>query len=396
MKWVVAVWCVVALSCGARLPPLPSQGGPAWIELSSPHFKMWTDGSPEHGRELLQQMEHFRSIIYGVAFPDLPPGGVAFVVAFVDRREAQVYTAYMTDAFSDDAVRSPIDQPTIVLPAELDAGYVAQQIAFATAHSAMRHTPWWLTTGFGMYFKTIDLDVTRGTARVGTPDYRVRRQLEHHRVLPTAKLFTCTHKTCAGDSFNYASAWALYAFLLNNHPAELRKLEHQLESQKFDAAWQTSFGDLTLDQVDKQVLDWLGSGGIAVASYKLELQQWPTQQRSLGDADVHALRALLHFYRDRDDSRHETAAAIALDPSNVLARIVESDLDKQPPAIDVAKALVAAHPDQWLAWGLLYAALKQGPDADAAHAKMCELVLQNPELLLYEKCKSASQPTPAP
>src|SRR5262245_56367623 len=86
-------WVVVCLlgSC-ARLPELPSKGGPSWIELRSPHFQLWTDGSADRAAELIQQMEHFRSIIYGIAFPEMPPGGTTFVIGLRNHRESAVFT----------------------------------------------------------------------------------------------------------------------------------------------------------------------------------------------------------------------------------------------------------------------------------------------------------------
>ena len=80
-RWLhvgVALWLA---GCHAAIPALPSQGGPAWTELTSEHFTLWTDSSPARGRELIDQCEHLHQIVFGVAFPWLPSSGKSFVIA---------------------------------------------------------------------------------------------------------------------------------------------------------------------------------------------------------------------------------------------------------------------------------------------------------------------------
>lgn len=45
---------VAAAACGAAVPPVPGKGGPAWTELTSEHFTVWTDGDRAEVRELVQ------------------------------------------------------------------------------------------------------------------------------------------------------------------------------------------------------------------------------------------------------------------------------------------------------------------------------------------------------
>ena len=40
-RLVTVAW--FAAACGAAVPPVPGKGGPAWHELTSPHFVVWTD-----------------------------------------------------------------------------------------------------------------------------------------------------------------------------------------------------------------------------------------------------------------------------------------------------------------------------------------------------------------
>jgi hypothetical protein len=59
---------VFACACRVGIPPVPGQGGPAWHEIASEHFVVWTDGEVADARELVQTVEHLRQIELGVSF----------------------------------------------------------------------------------------------------------------------------------------------------------------------------------------------------------------------------------------------------------------------------------------------------------------------------------------
>jgi hypothetical protein len=397
MKLGAVVSCGLALGCAARIPALPSQGGPSWRELKSPHFVLWTDADSGRGRELLQEMEHIRTIITGVAFPDDTFEGVTFVIALRDKRETRMFTEGFHLARTMNANSSPLDQPTILIPADAygDLPEVAQEVAYAVADGAIRHQPWWFSIGFGMYFKTIDLDEHAGTAEVGRIGAASKRTLELRRTT-VANLMACTETTCADDNLYFATAWAYFAYLLTKHPAELTRLEHELSSQSSANAWQTVFPAFDPAQANKELWDWINYGGLAIHSYKIELKQWPITERTLGDADAYTARAILEFRGDRERAKADAASALAVDADHPMAWAVKAMLERTPPSVDVAHAIVAHHPEDWIAWSLLVAA--KGSDAAAAEAKMCELAAKNPALHINEHCKATprSAPQPAP
>jgi hypothetical protein len=53
---------------------VPGKGGPPWIELTSPHFTIWTDAGPERAREIMFEMERLRVILVHAMFPDSARG----------------------------------------------------------------------------------------------------------------------------------------------------------------------------------------------------------------------------------------------------------------------------------------------------------------------------------
>ena len=82
---------VLVAACGGWVPALPSQGGPAWVEVQSEHFTLWTDAGAGRGTELVEQMEYLHQIVFGVAFPTWPDAGRAFAIGLRDSDELHAY-----------------------------------------------------------------------------------------------------------------------------------------------------------------------------------------------------------------------------------------------------------------------------------------------------------------
>ncbi|HEY1555708.1 MAG TPA: DUF1570 domain-containing protein [Kofleriaceae bacterium] len=357
---------------------------------------MWTDASPDRGRELLQQMEHFRSIIYGVAFPDLPPGGVTLVIALRDHRESAAFTPLYHPAYAMHG--GPLLQPTMVLPADAygDETLVAHELTHAISYNAVHEQPRWFAEGIAMYFQSIDLDAKHATVDVGKPPPDVG-ELRSHPLEPITAMFACKEMSCTDDHIFYSTAWTMYAWLRNEHPKELAHLEELFEDEPADRAWREVFPDHAIETFALELRAWLTSGGLKIWTFKIALKTWPVTQRTLSDADVHAARALLDLEQHRDRVDAEVAAALALEPNQVVARTIDYTLHHDRTTVPIARAVVAAHPDQWLAWRMLAETLHSGAEAHDAHVKMCDLVLQNPALSAYRRCakeRSASQPGP--
>jgi hypothetical protein len=391
------VLLLLLAGCGAALPPLPSQGGPAWRELSSMHFTLWTDAPPERGRELVQQMEWLRSIIYGVAFPDLPAGGKTFVVALRDIRESRVFTPPYHDAYA--MAGGPLRRPMIVMPADAygDERMVTHELTHAISYNAIHRQPRWFSEGLATFFETIDMDMARGTVDVGALRYDVRASLDRDGIFSAERMLACDRMACTDDFRFYATAWTMYAFLHYKHPAELARYELALDSMPADQAWQQAMAELPAQALDHELLGYLKYGGYAIAHFKIEKRQWPIAERPLADADVDAIRAFLHWQRDRSspDAERELAAALAADRANVLAVTLDTYIHKRKPLLDEARAVTVAHPDDFLAWLLLAQAARDRDEQRAAHDKVCALIADDPAAQGPRDCHNLS-PTPPP
>jgi len=384
--------------CGAALPPLPSQGGPAWRELSSMHFTLWTDAPAARGRELVQQMEWLRSIIYGVAFPDLPPGGKTLVVAFRDIRESRVFTPPYHDAFATSG--GPLRRPMIVMPADAygDEHVVTHELTHAISYNAIHAQPRWFAEGLASFFETIDLDMARGTVDVGGLRREMRASIDRDGIFSSGRMLACDRMACTDDYRFYATAWTMYAYLHYKHPAELARFELALGNMPPEQAWQQTMTELPTQALDHELTQYLLYGGYTIAHFNIEKRQWPIAERPLADADVDAIRALLHWMRDAKspDAERELAAALAADPTHVLANVLDAHVHKRTPSLDRARAVTLAHPDDFLAWLLLAQATRNREEQRGAHDKVCALIADDPAAQGPRDCHNLSpQPPPS-
>ena len=192
-----------------------------------------------------------------------------------------------------------------------------------------------------------------------------------HRLLPLRALVACKdlRPSCADGHF-YAAAWALFTYLMNTKPADVRTYIPLVESAN-------------LEELEADMKRWLVSGSHTVLHFDARFPPYTVSERALGDADVYAARALLRleFQQRGDLAKLEAAQAIAIDPTHVMANFVVYRADKAI-AVDRARAIAKAHPDDWRAQMLLAWTVRDGEEARAALARGCELAAQNPALRL--------------
>jgi len=382
---------IVAAACAATVPQVPGQGGPAWRELQSEHFTLWTDTSEARGRELIREMEDLRQVVIGTAFRGAAGEGRGFVIALRDDDEVHAYIPAQFAAIAVPPNGNPLRQPMIVLAAEsnmMDSERLeAHELTHLVSHGVIHAQPHWFAEGLAKYFETIKIDARAGTVDVGLPPTQRNAPTRIHHLTSLTALMACEQLACMDAGF-YATAWALFTYLTNEHPAQLAMLEQRMEELHGDGrgAWDQVFGLGSLETVDGELRRWLVSGNHTVLHFKVSLAPHAVAVRTLGDGDAYAVRALLRAKFGAGGLpavAREVDAALAADPTNVLARIVDATLDR-PHALAAARATAAAHPDDWRAWWLLTKALPAGEAAELASARdhACTLAAANPTLLV--------------
>lgn len=380
------------VSCGAAplaVPPPPSQGGPAWLELTSEHFTVWTDSSPAQARALVRTMEHLRQVVLGVSFFQRDTPVRSFVIAFRNLDEVHAYLPpqFIARAWS---ARNPLAQSVIVLSTESlpdDRRIVTHELTHVIAFNVIPDQPKWFAEGLAGYFETVRLDDARGTIEVGRPlDFRVR-QVRSGGLLSAAQVFACDQPACMDDRF-YATTWAIVTYLINERPSELvRYMQRLIETPAADQAklWAEGFPSLPPSALDREVARWRAYGRTRISEYTATFYDAPPVERALGDADALATRGLLRFFSAPTAVPPEITQALALDPTGVLPNVIAAAATRSADG-DKARAVADAHPDDWRAWWLVGMAARDLDASRAARAKMCALLETHPAALPPRMC----------
>jgi hypothetical protein len=384
---LVAVLCFV-VGCppphGPAVPPLPSKGGPPWVEVTSPHFVIWTDSSEARGRVLAQQMEDYRRIVVGVLFangePKAPP---TLVLALRDAEEVGAYVPKEFIAYASGG--GTLFQPVIVIAADTDEAdnhIFVHELTHAISFGVIPQQPKWFAEGLAGFFETVRSRPGSNAVEIGRPlDYIVAR-LRAHRPTPTEMVLACDQPRCMGDMY-YATTWATFAFLASTRTTKLFEYIQRLGAIGQDeslraaerTAWSEVFPDLPPERLDHEVEAWFASRTGIVIRYPIKSEKVVARARPLTDGDALAARGILRwlFTPDALETRAELDAALAADRTQLLARLLDTSIMGSVSVKDAREA-TTAHPDDWRAWWLLGRAARTGPDAIEAREKLCALV----------------------
>jgi len=397
MACTLLVWA----ACGAATLPLPSKGGPAWRELTSEHFTLWTDAEPARAHALIRELDRLSQVITAVAFPSAPANARGLVIALRDFDELRMFvTGAGVGGYAAPPVR-PFWQPMIVMPAY--AVYADETVVHEVTHLISRmvihRQPRWLAEGMAKYFETLQFNLDESAVRVGLPMRDGAKLLRLPTPAPVARMFAWEPER-RGEGSLYVTAWAVFSFLINEHPRDLvRYLEvlaafedapGELPGDRLARAWDAAFPSLPAQKLDAVVRDWLLRGKHTVKEFAVQWTEGPIAQRTLDDADVLAIRGLMFVLDERGrEAEASFMAALEADPGNVLARLVVTQVEHTALSVPAARAMVAAHPDDWRAWWLAFGALSAAPgtesEATAAAGKACALIAQNPALVAPPK-----------
>ena len=397
MLRVMAVAAGMLMACPGPVPQVPGKGGPPWIELTSPHFTIWTDADPVRVRDLVRKMERLQQFVVGAVLPTALREGRDFAIVMRDDAELRAFSdTEQARPFATQA-RFPLWQPTIVLSATIPPGdlevALAHELIHAISYGVIHHQPRWFAEGMATYFETVGLDPKLETVNIGGPPTGRPVRIAH--LMPISELFGWG-KGSREETRQYITAWALFWFLINQHRDELVHYMYLIDTADAEDAeierrsdlakhtWDQAFPTLPLTTVDRQLRDWLFNGTHQEKQFRFEAHEVSVTQRLLGDADVYAVRGWLHTLAGKRDAqaRADVARALAAEPTNVLARLLAAGLDDTEISADEARAIATAHQDDWRAW-MLVAGAAHGTrgEAEAARVRACELASANPALL---------------
>ena len=371
----LALAAAAALGCAGKLPPSSAAGGPVWRRVESAHFRLRTDGDGDEARAALLDLETFRGALLAVfrAGGDGPPGQVPVI------QLQHGWFAVASGQVEGYFLRA-LYQPLLVLRGGSDlqrAEAVKHELVHDLTRRMIAHQPLWLAEGLASYFQTLEYDRAQGRVIAGRPPPDLLRLVQRRPPLDAAAMMDAAVLPQGEASRFYASAWITVHYLMNHHARELEAYLGELSHGTAAAtAWSHSFPGLDAGTLQQQVTTYLDGGnyGLLVFSF-VPPQPEALDEVVLGDADAHAVRALLYltaqstFVADEPlsgeaptpvrEAALETDEALRADPTNLLASALRHW--RLGPALDPAraKAIVDHHEGEWLAWWLYADALRR-------------------------------------
>jgi hypothetical protein len=400
---LVPVMLELCVACHAGYPAAPAQGGPVWTELTSEHFTVWTDGDPSRVCELIRTMERFHQVTAGVAYPTAPTAGRALAVVMRNSEELSEVNNLGEARAMTHTAGAPLWQPLVLLSlTDTEERTMAHELTHLVSFAVIHHQPRWLSEGMAAYFESAQLAADGTMVTLGVAPARYGSILPP---VPISMLFDWGRMSSLSvERPLYQTAWALFAFLINEHKAELAHylwlLDHITDHiadrvadrtgdaadrarQRQQRAWDQAFPSLPVEALDHELGQWLTYGSHQVLRFYVHPRDARITARRLSDADAYAVRSYLFdgpTADQRERGRAERSRALALEPTNVLAWVLQASYGEKPSA-GVGRAIAAAHPDDWRAWWLAAIALEDNAgdpsELDHARSQACERIARN-------------------
>ncbi len=346
----------------------PAEGGQAWHEVQSPHVLLRTNLDPAEARKMTQDLERFRRALLLIWTREFDPPGRIEVIVLQTPSQREEFYAQGSDGFAlvtEEGLILVMDGGSDRFYGKAKGGMVqTHAMAHYLSRFVLLRQPWWFAEGLASFLESVHLGEEGTTAVFGQPHLQFLGHVRREPAMTLEELWGLEQESSiprgpAGTRYK-ASSWLWFYYLLNEHGPrfidfQMRLARAEEPRKAFEAAF-AGAGDL-----EAGLRSYLKKGTFGI--WTLPLGEVPTemQVRELQGAEVHAIRARLYLMGNskeweerRKAAQREVTQALSEDPSNVSASLLQgSFMENDAERLAMAEALVKAHPDSGLAWGLL-------------------------------------------
>jgi hypothetical protein len=334
LRWLL----VLALAgCATTMPPpLPGQGGPRWLELTSEHFVFWTDLPSDQARAKLRDLEEFRGAMLAFAFGGRDVPGRSLVVG-LRRYDEWSYYGHRAAAVGMfvPAPLSPLGWPTVTFTDEMPeewngitdvneglsgATTMHHEIAHLVTASFVHNQPRWLAEGIAQFFESATIDPATRQVEVGQPPEHVKTWGRLSGRATVLDILRPTSIDDAGARF-YVTSWLLTAYLLHERAkdfASYQRVLGQLPAAERERAWSATFPDLPPDRAEDALAAWVKDARLTVSRFRLVGPVAHIEERPMSDPQVGVARAMIRYSLLRGDDDAAAVRAAACDPAAAL------------------------------------------------------------------------------
>ena len=334
---MIARYVVLALLLTTILPAFARDKQETWIQVTSPHFLVATDGSDKQAREVADQFERMRSVFHAyLPKLNMDSGGPIIVIAV--KGEKDFRTLEPKDYLSRGSLKlgglflRTADKNYILmrLDAEGDHPYAViyheyTHFLFSKGSASM---PLWLNEGLAEFYQ--NTEIREKEALLGEPSADDVLWLRQNRLLPLETLLAVDekspyyHEEKKGSIF-YAESWALTHFIyITDFSQKTHRLDDYLAllAQNVDpvTAAESVFGDLK--QLQSQLENYIQQTSFLLLKMKTttEMDDSAFKAQVLAPVGSEALRADFLAYEGRiTDSQALLDHVLREDSKNVPA-----------------------------------------------------------------------------
>jgi tetratricopeptide (TPR) repeat protein len=314
------------------VPAFLRAADPGWVQISTPHFSVITDGGDKKGFEVGMRFEQVRSIFGALLQRSTINLPTTQIIAF--RNHAAI------EQYGDVSKSGSAEASGFVLTAP-DRSFIALDLSSADPYGPVLHdfahvllganyprTQPWFDEGFAEYFSAAQ--ITNKEVMVGGPHESYDRLLNATPWIPFAELATTADKSNSDKSGSrrtmfYAESWAIVHYIFDQHKLpEAANYFDLVENQRTSPseAVRRAFG-MDASTFLKNVQEHYRAGQAAPyrAPTPQSLQPDLYPVKKVLPIDAQGLLADLHAHsvEHREAAKREYEAMLKVDRNNVVA-----------------------------------------------------------------------------
>lgn len=374
----------------------PAEGGHPWREVKSTHFRVQTNLNAEAAEKTALELEKFRRALLLAWDNGFDPPGEVEAIILRNPSQLNEFTDGKIVGFAGRGENGPLlvmsGDSFLMGESSADQRVQAHELAHYLSSYVLLRQPRWVSEGFASYLETLYFKGGSAEVILGRPDRWKLGYVREHGWLGLEELWAW--RTINGMSEidlarHYASSWLWVHYLMNVHGEQFADFQGRLaRAEEPRRAFEASFQGVK--DLAGGLRTYVDTGRYAILTIPLPEVPSKVETRELDGAEVHAIRARLHWMapgsatqeQRRQQAEQELAQALREDPTNVSAVYLQAMFSEDVSrSLALARELVKARPDSGRAWALLADAIGQSggsaEEREQALLRALELQPQN-------------------
>jgi hypothetical protein len=350
-----------------------------WLEVNTPHVRMWAELEEIPAEDAARSLETLRSAVAAFWGPEFDPPDLLEVVLFRDPTSLAPFAPRGLVGFVSYGRAGPVMVTSAASYEDLEFKSVqAHELAHHLSAYAFLRQPRWLAEGLATYLESLELQEAGTQVLFGkSPQWLRPIDLLTNPVTVDALWRWARPDLPPEMAYQYYSkSWWVVHHLLDSRGAQFEAFRRKLEvGTPPRAAWDQSFAGLTDAALEAELATALTTNARKTRTARVKPKTTVPKIREVSPAEIPAIRAELlstaPIYPDRAERKRlvddELGIAFGQDPSNERALLLECFLLEDDAArLAFLREVVVRVPTSGRLLGMLAAELaSKGEDSTA-------------------------------